>query len=48
MAEMPETVKFCTYVLRLKSEVVFGSQKHKPDMPMEMNRNHIGLIKSLL
>jgi hypothetical protein len=32
MAKMPGIVKFCTHVLHLESEVVFGSQKRKPDM----------------
>jgi hypothetical protein len=34
MAKMPETAKFCTHMLYLESEVVFGSQKRKPDMPI--------------
>jgi hypothetical protein len=32
MAMMPGIVKFCTHVFHLESEVVFGSQKHKPDI----------------
>jgi hypothetical protein len=34
MAKMPGTVKFCIHVLHLESEVVFSSQKGKPDMPI--------------
>jgi hypothetical protein len=34
MAKMPRTVKFCTHVLHLESEVVFGSQKRKANMPI--------------
>jgi hypothetical protein len=34
MAKMPGTAKFCTHMLYMESEVVFGSQKHKPDMPI--------------
>jgi hypothetical protein len=32
MAKVPGTVKFCTHVLHLESEVVLGSQKCKADM----------------
>jgi hypothetical protein len=32
MAKMPSTAKFCIHVFYLESEVVFGSQKCKPDM----------------
>ena len=32
MAKMPGTIKFCTHVLHLENEVVFGSQKRKADM----------------
>jgi hypothetical protein len=32
MVKMPGTAKFCIHVLHMGSEVVFGSQKRKPDM----------------
>ena len=34
MANMPRIAKFCIHVFHLESEVVFGSQKYKPDMPI--------------
>jgi hypothetical protein len=34
MAKMPGIAKFCSHVLHLESEVVFGSLKRKPDMPI--------------
>jgi hypothetical protein len=34
MAKMPRTAKFCVHVLHMEGEEVFGSQKHKLDMPL--------------
>jgi hypothetical protein len=34
MAKMPGIAIFCTHVLHLESEVVFGSQERKLDMPI--------------
>jgi hypothetical protein len=34
LAKMPKTAKFCTYVLHMEDEEVFGSQKRKLDVPL--------------
>jgi hypothetical protein len=34
MTKMPGIAKFCTRMLYIKGEDVFGSQKRQPDMPI--------------
>jgi hypothetical protein len=34
MAKIHRTTKFCTHVLHMEGEEVFGSQKHKPNMSL--------------
>jgi hypothetical protein len=48
MAKMHGIAKFCTHVLHMEGEEVFGSQKHKPDMPLGTKWNHTGQKESTL
>jgi hypothetical protein len=48
MAKMLRTAKFCTYVLHMEGEEVFGSQSANLTCRLETNRIHSSQIESIL